>query len=359
MEASPLGDFGKLSSELRLQIWEHVLSSGSTDILRTNRAIFNDIAGRLYDTFDTHISPSYNDSWFQLQCKRLRVSYHLSKPELTQKHDKLRNLPWGYLKLEVHLYAPDQHDPGQIILLWQRLEDLVYLLNRARSRPSQIVVHLQNHHDHSWVQNGKINESIEYPAGRLPDFLIAFLPLSRLKGVHNLQVIADSHTLLDSPDWALITRACNFVMNNQSEKPNDPPTIPRYRLFYSLASWRIDTAFFLDISMDTIPGPTANLLRRDRFAEWYTTDAPRETTYKQQYLETVRVHPAVVPMHDPILRKWLLRYQYHSTLFQNIVKMTSLSGCLKTDSTAWDAIYPYGLCAFTEQGLAEEQMFAW
>ncbi|PWY93019.1 hypothetical protein BO94DRAFT_460778 [Aspergillus sclerotioniger CBS 115572] len=343
MEES-LGDFGKLPAELRILIWEDLLSSGSPAILRTNKAIFNDIAGRLYDTLQIHISPSYADSWLQLQCNRLRVSRHLSKLELKKKFDKFQDLPWGSLKLVVYVYAPDPNDPGQIILLWQRLQDLVLILRYAGSQPSQITVRLKTHHNHPWEQEGTINESIKYPGDTLPDFLIAFLPFCRLDGVHDVQVTTDSCTLHESPSWALLTRCCNYIINDQEKEDNGLEfTIP-IPAFSNIKALRIDTGFFLDTHLDTIPGPTANMLRRDRFAEWFTSGS----FYGDEFSATLREHPYIIPMHDPHLRQWWIRCERYHMIVINTVLDDFRLGHPVTDGTFWNRIYPNGLRAFTE-----------
>ncbi|OOF93315.1 hypothetical protein ASPCADRAFT_7547 [Aspergillus carbonarius ITEM 5010] len=343
MERS-LGDFGKLPAELRLSIWEVLLSSGSAAILRTNKAIFNDIAGRLYNTLQLHISPSYSDSWLLLQCKRLRVSWHLSKPELMKKSAKFRNLPWGSLKLVVHVYAPAPNDPGEIILLWQRVEDFVSLLNDAESRPSQITVRLQNHHNHSWEQEDTINESIKYPGDALPDFVIPFLSLCWLKGVQDFQVTSDSCTLRESPGWAVITRCSDIIMNQQKEKYQNPAFNSLIPMFDNIIAWRINAAFFLDTSLDSIPGPTADLLRRERFAEWFVS----QSSYRKEHLDIIREHPYVVPIHDPSLRKWRHRCDIFQLKTRRLYLMASRSRYSRNDPRLWSVIYPNGLGAFAE-----------
>lgn len=123
MSASPFGRFTVLPSEIRLLIWEELVKGGSLAILRTSQAIYHDIADRLYNTFDIHLTTFLEDPWIEIRCKRLRASWVIGRQDFLKFSD-LARVPYDKVKLVVHIYAPDPDDCGQFILLWEKISRL-------------------------------------------------------------------------------------------------------------------------------------------------------------------------------------------------------------------------------------------
>lgn len=91
-------------------------------VLRLNQAVYNEIASRLYDTLDVHISPFYDEPWVLIRYRQLRVSWVISHEDNNDGQQELSKFPYDKVKLVVHVYTPNPEYLGQIILLWQKVQ---------------------------------------------------------------------------------------------------------------------------------------------------------------------------------------------------------------------------------------------
>ncbi|KAL4918133.1 hypothetical protein BDW62DRAFT_201003 [Aspergillus aurantiobrunneus] len=154
----PLSQFGTLSSlppELRLYIYEQALSNGTASLMRTSRAIYNEIKPRLYDTLDIHVYPRHNDPWIRVSFRRLpNTSWSLmEEAHCFRARGGLRNLPYNRFKLtRVNIHAPDPKDLGQLMYLWVKIESFVQVLLKQRTlKYMGVEMNLRPYKDHVWT----------------------------------------------------------------------------------------------------------------------------------------------------------------------------------------------------------------
>ncbi|PYH30083.1 uncharacterized protein BO87DRAFT_400755 [Aspergillus neoniger CBS 115656] len=272
MERSPLGQLGKLPYEIRLEIYEKLFAKKTPlTILRCSRAIHGEITKRLYDTLNIHLTPVFNDPWIEVRCKRLRLRWTIPNHSWIAQA-RFSWIPYHKVNLVIHIYAPDPRNPGQIALLWQKVQYLVYILqNRA---VASIVIRLREHQGRDWQEEGHVVESIPYPNKCRPDHHIVFLPFCRLISVGSFRVLPDTRRMDRVTDWGLINYGRDFILNNGYRNYNDGPLSQdrQYRDivrdFDNIDGLIRDTDFFLETRLDTMRGNTAAMLRLDRVAHW-------------------------------------------------------------------------------------------
>ncbi|RAL00706.1 uncharacterized protein BO80DRAFT_95886 [Aspergillus ibericus CBS 121593] len=220
MAASPLGQLGKLPYEIRLDIYEKLLAmkDSSIAILHTSRAIYEEISDRLNDTLSFHLSPLFDTPWIEVYCKRLRGRWSIPNhsPACQQRFARA---PYHKMHLVIHLYAPDPRDPGQIVLLWQKAQYLVDMLESATI--ASVVICLREHKGCDWQEGGHPLESIPYPTHSHPDHHIVFLPFCRLSNVLTFRVVPDTRRMDRVTDWSLINYGRDFILNNVYQNYND------------------------------------------------------------------------------------------------------------------------------------------
>ncbi|GJP88832.1 hypothetical protein CBS63078_6964 [Aspergillus niger] len=343
MDRSPLGQLGKLPYEIRLEIYEKLftIKNSPLKILRCSRAIYGEITDRLYDTLNIHLSPVFNDPWIEIHCKRLRLRWIIPNHSFPCQH-RFARAPYYKMNLVVHIYAPDPRDPGQIALLWQKVQYLVYILERATI--SSIVIRLRVHQGRDWQKEGRVVESIPYPNKSRPDHHIVFLPFCRLSNVRAFRVVPDTRRMDRVTDWGLINYGRDFILNNGYRNYNDGPLSQdrQYRdivrEFDDIDALIRDTDFFLETHLDTLHGNTAAMLRLDRAAHW-PLGAPVDYTFRlERSLLDIRQYPGSVNLHDPGLKQHCLRMWAFCDLYLIPYPMKD-----KRSWEEWCSLYPEGL----------------
>lgn len=242
MSASPFGHFIFFPSEIRLLIWENLVKEGSLAILRTSQAIYHDIADRLYDTFDIHLFPTFEDPWIEIRCKLLRVKWVIGRRDYN-KFSNLARVPYDKVELVVHIYAPDPDDCGQFILLWEKISKLTQMLctiddsrkycdrenphfkyrsepvyerlHQLGSTPEAIIsmaICLRKHNGVDWIRNGQVNSTF-CKNGLGYDFNEVLLPFCRLSRVRRFEIIQGTEEMVVAADWAFANYATAFIMS--------------------------------------------------------------------------------------------------------------------------------------------------
>ena len=126
---SALGSFARLPVELHLTIWEYIfylelhtpLKQEHLPILRTSRALHNEITSINYDTVEVHITPAFQEGTLVYLQKKSRQLQSAT----AYKNSKFAAIPFDKVNMEIHLYAPDPADPGQLLLLYRKAKKLV------------------------------------------------------------------------------------------------------------------------------------------------------------------------------------------------------------------------------------------
>ncbi|PWY85497.1 hypothetical protein BO83DRAFT_394865 [Aspergillus eucalypticola CBS 122712] len=268
MNAAPFGYFIFFASVIRLLIWEKLVQEGSLAILRTSQAIYHDIADRLYNTFDIHLSSTFEDPWIEIRCKLLRVKWVIGRRD----HNKFSNLPrvpYDKVKLVVHIYAPDPDDCGQFILLWEKISKLTQMLEpmyegsyQSGSTPEAVismVIRLRKHNGVDWIRNGQVSSTF-CNNGLGYDFNEVLLPFCRLSRVRRFGIISDTEEMAVAADWAFANYATRL-----SQDPGYGDIARTFDGIAGLLNHRDD--FFtpwVDYRFLQVPGRTLTLMRREQ-----------------------------------------------------------------------------------------------
>ena len=342
MEPSPLGQLGKLPYEIRLEIYEKLfaMKKAPLSILSSSRAIYKEITERLHDTLNIHLTPVFDGPWMELHCKRLQLRWSIRHHSLASQH-RFARVPYNKMNLIVHIYAPDPRDPGQIVLLWQKAQYLVEILENATI--ASLVVRLREHKDRDWQDGGHVVESIPYPNGSRPDHHIVFLPFCRLSNVGAFQMVPDTRRMDRVTDWGLVNYGRDFILNNGYRNYNDGPLSQdrQYRdivrAFDDIDALIRDTDFFLETRLDNLLGHTAAMLRLDRAAHW-PLDACIDIPRTRRRLVDVRKYPGSVALHDPGLKS----EDWRVSALTNIYELSRFESH-KWSWLEWCEHYPQGL----------------
>jgi hypothetical protein len=207
---SNMGPFSLLPPEIRAQIWEHssiaiqpglrFTFKGTEDnlrLLRTCRSLYNEVSSFLYErvTLTFHLSPLVHrnsGSWIYVTTSA-GARWNID-PDKAQC-DHFRVLPYKRLKaVKFEIQAPDRKDPGQVILLWTRIYDLLNLLSKVEEFPN-IELCLRETHA-KWSTNGTPNRSVPFDSNHPdedsypPDFEVILLPFCQLRNVRSTRIIS-------------------------------------------------------------------------------------------------------------------------------------------------------------------------
>lgn len=321
---SPYGSFQRLPAELRLAIWEYALSNGSTAIMRTSRAFYEDISDRLYDTIQYHLYPRYDDPWIRVSSRRLRVSWTVERRE-NCFWGGLWDLPYNKTNLSIRIYAPDPKEKAQLIQLWLKVYAVVAILQQQAENARSIEISLCPFNGHDW-QRGV--QSFKYLRGSCPDHDAIQIPLHKLSQERNV---------LFPPGYP------------------GTPFASRADLNAAIA----DHDFLYDAELDTLPGHTAAMLRLERFGTWFSKPLGK-ILYEGDVLAAIRRYPKTIARHDPDLKKLRLRYNYFDTCGYFVTR--DRLGYPEFHDVAWDKwldAYPLGVPEFSEEHLREERKLAW
>ncbi|KAL3477348.1 hypothetical protein BJX99DRAFT_126877 [Aspergillus californicus] len=320
---SKLGDFGKLPAELRLLIWENALSDGSTAIMRSNRTIYEDISYKLYDTIEIHLYPRHDDPWMMVSCKRLRLSWSISR-EKDCLSSGFWNMPYDKTKLAINVHAPDPSEKAQYIHLWGKARALAAILEQIPESKS-IEVTLRSHNGHNWQQN---TESLKLSrAPRLDrDDDIILIPFCQLSNIRDINVA--------------------FNLDSLSTETQTHP---------NLDSLITDIDFAYDAELDNLPGETAAMLRFNRFATWLSNPLDK-ASYEPQTLTTLRNKPNMIATNDPFLEKLRHRYNCYDTCLINVMnELKHHHQRHDQNREDWLAAYPNGIPPLSKDWLRAER----
>lgn len=271
------------------------------------------------------------------------------------------NFPHRRARLYVQVAVPSGRDPGQVVLLWQKanafVDMLISLYNSSRSRP-RIFIHLIG----SWHSRRELNESIKNSEFFYPDVDIAVLPFCRLipQWRGRLAISDDLWSVMDnqSPS-SRRSQLCHMRVAGPPNRRWLDLDADALRSF-NFDQWVIDTAQFLETSLDTIPGNTANMLRRDRFSNWYEDGNSWKSPYEERFLSKCPRDLENTQKHDWCLTGMSLRHRVlillHYAAHTTRDDARRVIGALKAgkpllyttwDSKIWEEQFPNGVLPLT------------
>ncbi|KAL4903238.1 hypothetical protein BDW74DRAFT_156897 [Aspergillus multicolor] len=144
------------------------------------------------------------------------------------------HFPYQRTNVIAKIYAPDPHDPGQLMVLWRRVNNLVDLLGQASSI-QKIKIKLRSKKQYTWAKrNAKDRTSVEFARWPLAfcndkpfpyslnfsiarnpyDHEVVFLPFCRLKNIEAMRIDVrwkGARDPLSKMDWSLHTFAMRHI----------------------------------------------------------------------------------------------------------------------------------------------------
>lgn len=312
-----LGLLAALPVELRLQIWNRLpldrdeIEDGANPprqklaILYTSGQINREASAIVYVNIDLQFSihPDYDrKSW-------LRVSTNLGTDYALQDindamHRGFDKLPYEKLRgIHFDIKAPNRRDPAQVFCLFKKCTDLVTLLQSAKRALPDMALRLSDSTpDAKWTVDGAPQKSVACDRPRsfpIVDKIIdrqddqafiycddsqivlcAFLPL---RNVRSAQIFLPNDMERQEP----FLNSLEDVWTD--EGPFGTYLDPDYGWNDTKLQERLDLIFTdLDLELDMLPGETANMLRLERFAAWYTDEAGGKSPYERDYERIIK-----------------------------------------------------------------------
>jgi hypothetical protein len=260
----------------------------------------------------------------------------------------------------VEIQAPDEDDPGQIICLWKKVLDLAYLFRAVclrHSLPAFEVVLLDTDHAH-WFKS--IHGKITQPQSSIPiqeDYEVILKPFCRLREVREAFIIQPKQ----APDDGWLQDFFEVEEIMESQEPfgalgacnSRDPWSDNMNIRDQDTCWnRFDEA------LDDLEGPTAWILRLDRFASWYTKGIVSDSEYVDEWKRIDRNQTALDSsnsgraMHRRYCAMWTLN-PLSVTAQRLRLGMTGkdiASNDIKEgwDEDEWHRYYPNGLKPLSE-----------
>ncbi|KAL8881613.1 MAG: hypothetical protein Q9198_001216 [Flavoplaca austrocitrina] len=364
MEHDPsLGSFTSLPRELRNQIWESLSVQRRFAIFQTSRQIYTEATHAFYNiqTLHFHISPEYQyKSWLSLESNfdaewppRLRVLESLDHA----LQQGLHQLPFEKLKkIKINIAAPDTADPGQLICLYKKCVDLAALLEHAKHGLPDMEINLLDSAFAKWSSGNNRQPSISIdPERHFPYYEFdwkrrPWIPMTSSSWVdyrpielmcYNLEL--DPYNREDPNDISddqIVLYAFLRLRNARSARVSGPEqpendcfflenvatTLEQVEPFGSCPDpddfWgdeslqeESDKLFLqMDLDLDLLHGPTANMMRLDRFSSWFPKTFGIESRYERD--------------HERIIKTWTdyaLSSRRLWSLFRRYVRMRALN----------------------------------
>ncbi|KAL9099555.1 MAG: hypothetical protein Q9163_004962 [Psora crenata] len=307
-QSSSLGMLALLPMELRAQIWDYLsLRPGRFEaespqlklaFLQASRQVYREASAMVYRdvVLQFHIDPKYQyKSWLTVE-GNFGARWSLQTPEDAMKRG-YNNLPYEKLrKIQINIEAPYRRDPGQVVCLHKKCVDLVALLECAKHGLPDLELSFLKSLSADWSLEGKPQKSVA---------------IDRVKRYPPKDMIIDRNnaTEITADDAEIVLMAFSRLRNARSTKACVPIDMHRDDyLFYNIAETITEKepvgtylnpddlhndrelqedldeiSIDLDIELDMLPGPTANMMRLDRFSSWYADSLGGESKYEREY----------------------------------------------------------------------------
>lgn len=370
-----LGNFANLPPEIRLEIWEYLFSTcdfrgrpvnrergqaNNLSILRSSRQLYHEISRHLYkDLIHTvHLSPMYYEGLMGIDISSKWLSLRRRLENMADAERHFWSFPLHGVFLAVNIVAPDSDDPGQVVLLWQRANALVDLLNSAPGS-SPACLFLQAPLKGHWLSEEKPTQSIEYAEGHHTDNEIIVSAFFRLRSRCDIHPSSDLSDLRMDQSKSSRKALLSHFGSNQAHGEERSYISNMNKRLIDIAKCPTYIAMLLDNALDTIPGKTAKLLRRDRFSKWFEDGDSWKSPYEEELLSNYTANLASVGKYDIWLSNafrrhgWLIIYHHRACLVAegNLDHMWTTSRTppgqhqlFETwDSKIWEIIYPGGI----------------
>ncbi|KAL8816956.1 MAG: hypothetical protein Q9223_004119 [Gallowayella weberi] len=321
MDSAPgLGNFALLPRELRDQIRGYLSTNRHLKIFQTSRQIYTEASRSFYNNhmISFHIEPHYQrKSWLTVQ-SNLGAEWPLQSLDHAIEQG-FSMLPYEKLKrLEINIDAPDTTDPGQLVCLNLKCRDLVALLEHAKDGLPNLAIKFLDSASAKWSERDSPQQSISIdpkrhypPLRRHPDLPteardrfdefyeqnqqdwtldpdseetpnkfqdseIIIQTFLRLRNARSAKII---EPLQCGDFWD--PRFAHVLQRKEPLGTNQDPKDP---LNDASIQEDIDDMYLqIDLNLDLLPGPTANMMRLRRFSLWYKDKFRGESRYENEY----------------------------------------------------------------------------
>jgi hypothetical protein len=211
-----------------------------------------------------YVSPLYRrDTWIEAT-----YSEPSSHPDQTKWKFKdvaealakgLGDISCSSVSFEIHIFAPHPRDPGQLICLWRRTNELAKFLAQMEDIAS-ITVQLENSKNVTWYESGMANNSIPDPYYERYDHETSLLPFGRLRNVTEFRILSPEGIPDGVFDWKYI-----LAMENMIEGIKEPFDENTSDLDKTINDGWVHTDTFLNMRLlHLLPGTTARMLRLEQ-----------------------------------------------------------------------------------------------
>ena len=331
-----LGRLASLPLELRLQIWNYlpldldgVKDEGKPPrqhlaILYTSRQINHEASTIVYANLDLQftIDPYYNrKAWLYIKTN-FGTDYALRDIDDAVKRG-FDKLPYSKLRrIQIDIKAPHRRDPGQIVSLYKKCTMLATLLEHAQDSLPDLSLRFSDSPSAKWTVDNAPQKSVACDRPRrvpavdpiidrpdneasiyCDDSQIVLCAFLRLRNARSAQIsIPDD---MQRPD-PFFTSLENIWTD---EDPFGTYLDPDYTWNDTKLQERMDITFTdLDLELDMLPGPTADMLRLERFSGWYADEAGGHSPYEREYGRILSSWTGWKQSRDKVAQKLNWRY---------------------------------------------------
>lgn len=275
-----IGLLSEFPREMRDLIWDelvphrtHKAGYGDLSIMRTCKQIHYEVSRRLYHNekllFHIQGAPRpWSGATWRVYVRSSRGRHWYREEFESPTASVFRRLPYHKLRqVQVKINAPPSDDPIELYSMWKQVRSVVELL--SNSKPLQRLDITPS--DLMWTEDGEPKMSIAHTTNAIDgsneifdyDYKIALLPFCRLRGVQEARIHVPEG--LQTAEFALVM--CILLLERKNKLASG----------FLFDPWIDDMiqkrlcSIYLDFEhvLDTIPGRTGSLMRRNRFAEWF------------------------------------------------------------------------------------------
>ncbi|KAJ5731256.1 uncharacterized protein N7483_005764 [Penicillium malachiteum] len=216
--------------------------------------------------------------------------------------------------LEVYIISAEDSDAGRIVNYWNKGNTLVRVLNKLSPvdiPPVQVRL-IGDWNDEQNLKVSILDEMRDNPwpevqyRNQLADFETALLPFTKLPSwtcclPSDLERTIAHFAVENGPDHL-------YQLWNDASKwtPEwDHVDGPIHTGAEVDDEWHVNARFLIESCLDNVLGETGDLLRRDRFMNWFPDGADIKeictSAYETQYLGDIIKHPRLAGVHDRFL----------------------------------------------------------
>ena len=330
-------------------------SNNVLSILRCSRFLYHEISNHLYHDIihRLRIHSSYHQSCYitvVMLINKKEVRWSLKDSSSMRRH--LESFPFARTDpAPLHIHPSCGLNPGRTICLWTKINDLIKTLQRLPYIPS---VKLRLRGD--WVSEGKARCTFKSRAMYRPDHDLAIVPFTRLPRWDYDLPEELSNVISQEPEGtqhSMVYKLEKHKLANQGSSDN----CNMNNEALDTDTWLLGTRIFLDNLLDTTEGNTSNLLRRDRFMNWFEDGDSWKSSYEEQLIQDLHSNANIVLGYDPGLqnasrRHYLMVNYYNAVPVRNKEHndkppdLTSINPHATWSSEAWLLGHAHGIPPF-------------